>query len=267
MSRTIAARLGKMPTTSERRRSSRFKRSCGLVDHSCRQWSRGKLVKARSSSRASSSSPAATAKPEISRRPSRFTPMARSAAAETMRPPSRTRSASRIQRQHAVRCAIERSAAEGLDLAVEGLRELADLRLGDATNAQRLDQVLDAARADAEHIGLGHDGDECALGAPARLEQPRRKVRARTKLRDPEVDRAEARVEAPLAIAITSIHSLRAALAEAGASEGVDLAAHELLDHAVQEIAQKVRIGLLQLFANERDGVHRWVRHRRRPPL
>jgi hypothetical protein len=35
-----------MPTTSVRRRTSRFSRSCGLLDQTCRQTSRGKAVKA-----------------------------------------------------------------------------------------------------------------------------------------------------------------------------------------------------------------------------
>jgi hypothetical protein len=37
----IAARLGKMPTTSVRRRISLFSRSCGLLDQIWRQISRG----------------------------------------------------------------------------------------------------------------------------------------------------------------------------------------------------------------------------------
>ena len=40
--------------------SSRLRRSCGLVDQICRQWSRGKWVKARSSARACARSAAAS---------------------------------------------------------------------------------------------------------------------------------------------------------------------------------------------------------------
>ena len=42
----IPTGLGKMPTTSVRRRISRFSRSCGLLDHSFCQWATGKAVKA-----------------------------------------------------------------------------------------------------------------------------------------------------------------------------------------------------------------------------
>ena len=38
--RTTAARFGKMPTTSVRRRISRLRRSCGLFDHTCIQCDR-----------------------------------------------------------------------------------------------------------------------------------------------------------------------------------------------------------------------------------
>src|SRR3954453_10850636 len=50
----IAARLGKMPTTSVRRRISLFRRSCGLLDQIWRQISWGKQAKASRSSRAAS---------------------------------------------------------------------------------------------------------------------------------------------------------------------------------------------------------------------
>ena len=50
----MAARLGKIPTTSVRRRISLFSRSCGLFDQIWRQISRGNAVNASRSSRASS---------------------------------------------------------------------------------------------------------------------------------------------------------------------------------------------------------------------
>ena len=48
----MASRLGKMPTTSVRRRISRLSRSLGLLDQIWRQISLGKAVKARMSARA-----------------------------------------------------------------------------------------------------------------------------------------------------------------------------------------------------------------------
>ncbi len=49
------ARLGKIPTTSVRRRISLFRRSRGLLDQSFCQWDTGRVVKARMSGMASSS--------------------------------------------------------------------------------------------------------------------------------------------------------------------------------------------------------------------
>ena len=51
----MASRFGKIPTTSLRLRISRLSRSCGLFDQIWRQCSFGKVVKARSSSVAPSS--------------------------------------------------------------------------------------------------------------------------------------------------------------------------------------------------------------------
>ena len=53
--RRTAGRLGKMPTTSVRRRISLLRRSRGLLDQIFFQWASGKLEKARTSGPASSS--------------------------------------------------------------------------------------------------------------------------------------------------------------------------------------------------------------------
>src|SRR5438128_6336331 len=58
----MAARSGKMPTTSVRRRTSRFSRSWGLLLQIWRQCSRGKVAKASTSEPASASSDAASEK-------------------------------------------------------------------------------------------------------------------------------------------------------------------------------------------------------------
>src|SRR5690349_5352804 len=55
----MAARLGKMPTTSVRRLTSLLRRSCGLLLQICRQCSCGKLAKASTSGPASASRSAA----------------------------------------------------------------------------------------------------------------------------------------------------------------------------------------------------------------
>ena len=63
--RRTAGRLGKMPTTSVRRRISLLRRSCGLLDQSFFQWASGKLEKARTSGPASSSREATSREPIV----------------------------------------------------------------------------------------------------------------------------------------------------------------------------------------------------------
>ena len=63
MNRRTAGRLGKMPTTSVRRRISLLRRSCGLFDQTLHQWASRKEGKARISGPTSASSSAAGPEP------------------------------------------------------------------------------------------------------------------------------------------------------------------------------------------------------------
>ena len=68
MSRRTAGRLGKMPTTSVRRRISLLRRSWGLFDQTCVQWTTGNAVKARTSGPASSAQHARVLRVDLLRR-------------------------------------------------------------------------------------------------------------------------------------------------------------------------------------------------------
>ena len=96
---------------------------------------------------------------------------------------------------------LDGSVAKGLDLGIEHLAQPADLRLGDAVDAEGLDQVVDLAGGNTLNVGLDHDGVERLLGAPPWFEQ-RRKVGAAGDLGDLELDRADARVPRAGAIAV-----------------------------------------------------------------
>lgn len=162
----------------------------------------------------------------------------------------------------AVRPAVQRAAAEARDIGIERLRQLADLGLRHPGDPKGLDQIVDPAGRDPEHVCLGHHLGEGPLGPPARLEQPVREVRPRAELGDPQIDRPQAGVEAPAAVPVAAVGALGAPLAVPGASEPVDLAGHDPVDNVVQQVAQQVRLGLLELLANERDRLHRVLGHR-----
>lgn len=165
----------------------------------------------------------------------------------------------------AVRPTIQRPRAEGADALIQAPGELADLGLGHPADAKGCDQLVDPAGRDAEHVRLGDDLRERALAAPARLEQPVRKVRILAQLGDAQVDRPKASVPAPVAVPVALVDALRRPGAMRGAGEAVDVGGHDPIDDVVQEVAQQVRLGLLELLANERDRLHRLPCHRCRP--
>ncbi len=66
-------------------------------------------------------------------------------------------------------------------------------------------------------------------------------------LGDPQADGADAGVPAPAAVAVAPVGARGVARAVRGAGETVDLARHERFDDLVQELAQEVRVGVLEL--------------------
>ncbi len=124
--------------------------------------------------------------------------------------------------------------------------------------AHRLHQLVDPPGRDAADPGLLDHRDQRLLGRLARLEE-RRKVRPLAQLGDAQLERAEARVEAAIAIAIAVIEPLGAALVPAGADQTLDIGFHQDLQHRLRHGSQEIAVAaLLQQF----DQRHSVVGHR-----
>jgi hypothetical protein len=93
----------------------------------------------------------------------------------------------------------------------------------------------------AVDVGLLDDGDERALGAPARLEEAR-EVAAVAQLGDLELDLTGARVPAPGAVAVAVRRALGRALAVVGADLRRDLGVHELPAQPRHRLAHDVAV-------------------------
>jgi hypothetical protein len=145
--------------------------------------------------------------------------------------------------------ALQRALAERLDLLIEQRADPADLALGDP-QPKRLDELVDAPRRDAAHIGLLHDCHQRLLRTPARL-QERRKVAALPQLGDLQLNLPGPRVPPPRAIAVSPRRAILAALTEPGSDQLGDLALHQLLTEPHQRLADHVRVPILQDAAND----------------
>jgi len=66
---------------------------------------------------------------------------------------------------------LKLAAAEALYFGIQLLTQAADLALADAFQAQRLDQVIHAARTDTLDVGFPNRGHQRALRPLARLQQ------------------------------------------------------------------------------------------------
>jgi hypothetical protein len=146
----------------------------------------------------------------------------------------------RVQPQECVGAGIQRAGPERLDLRVEALGHLADLRLRQRRNPQLPDELLHPPRRDPQQIAGGHYGDQGLLGAATALQQPLREVTARAQLRDRELDTPGPGVPVPQPIPVAGVHPHLAALPVASTARGVSLGGHqrlrELLHHRPQQI-------------------------------
>jgi hypothetical protein len=134
--------------------------------------------------------------------------------------------------------ALERPAAERVDLLIKASADARDLALGDP-QPERLDQLVNLSRRDAAHVRLLDHADQCLLAAAARLEE-RRNVRAAPDLRNRQLDLAGACVPAARPVAVAMRQPLRVALAVLGADHLRHLSLHQLLHDPPQRLAQKV---------------------------
>src|SRR5207344_3578434 len=110
--------------------------------------------------------------------------------------------------------AVDRPVEEGIDPFIDVLAELGNLALRDAGQAHRLDQFVDPAGRDAADPGFLDHRDQRLLGGLARLEEWR-EVRPLAQLGDAQLERAQARVEAALAIPVAVIETVAGAFVPA----------------------------------------------------
>ena len=100
--------------------------------------------------------------------------------------------------------AFQRAVEEGLHLVVDLATRSADLALGHAAHAHRLDELVDRAGRHALDVGLLDDSGQRLRGHALRL-QKAGEVAAFVQLGDPQLDRTGARFPHPVAVAVALI--------------------------------------------------------------
>jgi len=118
----------------------------------------------------------------------------------------------------------------------------------------RLHKIVNTAGRHAANPGLLDHCDQRLLGGLPRLEK-RREVRSLAQLGKPQLERAEARIEATLAISVAVIEPLGAALVTAGTDQAFDISLHQNLQHRFGHGSQKIAITALLQQVNQRHSV------------
>src|SRR3954469_9361118 len=135
---------------------------------------------------------------------------------------------------------LERARAEALHLPIEFGAQPADLALADAVHAERLHQVVDAARRDALHVRFLDHRDQCLLCASSGLEQAGEEASV-PGTRTLELDRADARVPWPLAVAVAIPTPFRRPFVALGANVLGELELHQFLRQHAHTLTQEIR--------------------------
>jgi hypothetical protein len=165
-----------------------------------------------------------------------------------------------------VRLTRERATAEGGHLGVERGADPAHLALADRGDAQGPDEVVDPAGADAQDVCLLDHRQQGALGPTTGFQQGR-EVRAVADPRDRELDRADPRVPAPVAVPVAAGQAaLRVALTLGHARELGDLSLHDRLREHPNALAQDVDVSLGGCLAERVEHGHAVLGHRGGPP-
>jgi hypothetical protein len=155
----------------------------------------------------------------------------------------------------------ERAGPERRDLGVERRAHPADLAPTDAVYAERPHEVVDPAGADPAEVGLLDDRQEGPLGPPVRLEE-RREVAAVTDPRDRQLDRADAGVPAPVAIAVAvGQPTLRVALALGRSGELGHLGLHHGLRQQPDTLPQEIGVTVGDRLAHRLERGHPVLGH------
>jgi hypothetical protein len=156
----------------------------------------------------------------------------------------------RVRGNERIRTGVQWPGAERLDLFIERLGHLADLRLGQAGDAQGMHQPIHPPCAHAEQVAGRHHAGQRRLRPALPLQQPIREVTAGAQLRQRQLHRAGAGIPLPSSVAVALRDPLDGAFAVRRAADRVRLGAHqrlgEGLDHAPQQIGARLRQLLVQ---------------------
>jgi len=157
--------------------------------------------------------------------------------------------------------ALQWSIEKGCDLVVDLSAQSADLALRNAGHAHCFDQIIDRARRYSLNVGFQDHRSERLLRHAARL-QKGREITALAQLGDAQLDRPSAGLPNPVAIAVSVVDALRAALPMRSAGQAFDFQLHQSVrgktDHFTQQISVRA---LLQQGAK----AHHLIGHRRVP--
>ena len=152
--------------------------------------------------------------------------------------------------------AVEALPAERGDLGVQALAQARDLGLRHGRHAEGPRHLLDLARGDAEHVHLGHRGDERAVRPAVALYEVLGEERPRPQLRDPDPYVPRGREQAPLPVAVAAVGAPGAALAVGRPARLVGLRRDERVQEDLQAPpAERLQVGAL-LERREREPLH-----------
>ena len=122
--------------------------------------------------------------------------------------------------------------------------EAADLALGHAAGAHRLDQIIDRARRDPMDVGFLDHRHEGLLRRPARFQEAG-EVAALAQLRDLQRDPARPGIPVAVAVAVALNLPHRRSRALGRARPGLNLGVHDPLRREGQHLAHEITISLL----------------------
>ena len=166
-------------------------------------------------------------RPSTSRRPSPLTPMAMTARRRDDATAPAHLQIGRVEPDIGP-VAFDRAAEEGFDLLVDLLAQPADLALGDAVQAHRLNEVVDRAGRDALDVGLLHDRRDGLLRHPPRLEKAR-EIAALAQLGNAQLHRSGARLPVAVAVAVALSQAIGRTFAMRRARAALNIQLHQPL--------------------------------------
>ena len=131
--------------------------------------------------------------------------------------------------------------AELVDVLVELSGHAGHLRLGQRVDPQRLHELVHPAGTHPGEVAVRDDGDHRRLSPFAALEEPFREVRARSQLRDLNIDGTDAGVEVAVPVAVALGSPVGAGLAPFRADDSIRVGGKQSVDDGLQHAAHQIR--------------------------